>query len=324
MRNNFFCTIIIPVYQVEQYIQKCLLSVVSQSYTKGIECILVNDCTKDESINIAQKLIDESRGNIKFRIINREENGGLSAARNTGILEAKGDYLYFLDSDDYITPDCIKVLAETAQKFPKAQIVQAGAQATSEGFEYLSMKSKKLKEYSEDATYIKRNMLMAYYPPTAWNKLVNREWVLANNLFFKEGLLHEDDYWNFFAAKHVTAYAICKQDTYLYNIRPGSITQAPNERNIKSRLISAFDFMNNIDDFCKKEQLAVIYKLLIADFRKISLSDSMAYLPLFYSLSSMCGIVGKIAIFLDLHLPKCILNTRLMQLFNDKIIPRLL
>ena len=324
MRNNFFCTIIIPVYQVEQYIQKCLLSVVSQSYTKGIECILVNDCTKDESINIAQKLIDESRGNIKFRIINREENGGLSAARNTGILEAKGDYLYFLDSDDYITPDCIKVLVETAQKFPKAQIVQAGAQATAEGFGYLSMKSKKLKEYSEDATYIKRNMLMAYYPPTAWNKLVNREWVLANNLFFKEGLLHEDDYWNFFAAKHVTAYAICKQDTYLYNIRPGSITQAPNERNIKSRLISAFDFMNNIDDFCKKEQLAVIYKLLIADFRKISLSDSMAYLPLFYSLSSMCGIVGKIAIFLDLHLPKCILNARLMQLFNDKIIPRLL
>lgn len=80
---------------MEQYIQKCLLSVVSQSYTKGIECILVNDCTKDESINIAQKLIDEYRGNIKFRIINREENGGLSAARNTGILEAKGDYLYF-------------------------------------------------------------------------------------------------------------------------------------------------------------------------------------------------------------------------------------
>ena len=135
MRNNFFCSIIIPVYQVEQYIQKCLLSVVSQSYTKGIECILVNDCTKDESINIAQKLIDEYRGNIKFRIINREENGGLSAARNTGILEAKGDYLYFLDSDDYITPDCIKVLAETAQKFPKAQIVQAGAEATTKGFE---------------------------------------------------------------------------------------------------------------------------------------------------------------------------------------------
>lgn len=229
-----------------------------------------------------------------------------------------------MDSDDYITPDCIKVLAETAQKFPKAQIVQAGAEATTKGFEYLSLKSTKLKEYTEDKRYIKREMLMAHYPPTAWNKLIKRDWLLKHNLFFKEGLLHEDDYWNFFASKHVTAYAICKQDTYLYNIRPGSITQAPNERNIKSRLISAFDFMNNIDDFCKKEQLAVIYKLLIADFRKISLSDSMAYLPLFYSLSSMCGIVGKIAIFLDLHLPKCILNARLIQLINDKIIPRLL
>lgn len=138
-------SIIVPIYGVEPYIKKCLISIMSQSLTSGVECILVNDCTKDESINIAQKLIDEYRGNIKFRIINREENGGLSAARNTGILEAKGDYLYFLDSDDYITPDCIKVLAETAQKFPKAQIVQAGAEATTKGFEYLSLKSTKLK-----------------------------------------------------------------------------------------------------------------------------------------------------------------------------------
>ena len=317
-------SVIIPIYGVEKYISDCLNSVMKQSYTNDIECILINDCTKDQSIEIAKNLIENYDGNIDFKIYEHSVNGGLSAARNTGILEAKGDYLYFLDSDDYITPDCIKVLAETAQKFPKAQIVQAGAEATTKGFEYLSLKSTKLKEYTEDKRYIKREMLMAHYPPTAWNKLIKRDWLLKHNLFFKEGLLHEDDYWNFFAAKHVTAYAICKQDTYLYNIRPGSITQAPNERNIKPRLISAFDFMNNIDDFCKKEQLAVIYKLLIADFRKISLSDSMAYLPLFYSLSSMCGIVGKIAIFLDLHLPKCILNARLMQLINDKIIPRLL
>lgn len=317
-------SVIIPIYGVEKYISDCLNSVMKQSYTNDIECILINDCTKDQSIEIAKNLIENYDGNIDFKIYEHSVNGGLSAARNTGILEAKGDYLYFLDSDDYITPDCIKVLAETAQKFPKAQIVQAGAEATTKGFEYLSLKSTKLKEYTEDKRYIKREMLMAHYPPTAWNKLIKRDWLLKHNLFFKEDLLHEDDYWNFFAAKHVTAYAICKQDTYLYNIRPGSITQAPNERNIKSRLISAFDFMNNIDDFCKKEQLAVIYKLLIADFRKISLSDSMAYLPLFYSLSSMCGIVGKIAIFLDLHLPKCILNARLMQLINDKIIPRLL
>lgn len=317
-------SVIIPIYGVEKYISDCLNSVMKQSYTNDIECILINDCTKDQSIEIAKNLIENYDGNIDFKIYEHSVNGGLSAARNTGILEAKGDYLYFLDSDDYITPDCIKVLAETAQKFPKAQIVQAGAEATTKGFEYLSLKSTKLKEYTEDKRYIKREMLMAHYPPTAWNKLIKHDWLLKHNLFFKEGLLHEDDYWNFFAAKHVTAYAICKQDTYLYNIRPGSITQAPNERNIKSRLISAFDFMNNIDDFCKKEQLAVIYKLLIADFRKISLSDSMAYLPLFYSLSSMCGIVGKIAIFLDLHLPKCILNARLMQLINDKIIPRLL
>lgn len=324
MKHDSFCSIIIPVYQVEQYIQKCILSVMSQSFTKDVECILVNDCTKDNSIIIAKKLLDDYNGDINFRIVNRQKNGGLSAARNTGINEARGEYLYFLDSDDYITPDCIKVLTVTAQKFPKAQIVQAGAEATTKGFEYLSLKSTKLKEYTEDKRYIKREMLMAHYPPTAWNKLIKRDWLLKHNLFFKEGLLHEDDYWNFFAAKHVTAYAICKHDTYIYNIRPGSITQAPNERNIKSRLKSASDFMDNIDPICRSEQLAVIYKFLIADFRRLSVLYDSAYLTLFNRLQSLCGVVGKMAIYFDLHLPKCILNTRLMQVYNDKIIPRIL
>ena len=109
-------SIIVPIYGVEPYIKKCLISIMSQSLTSGVECILVNDCTKDESINIAQKLIDESRGNIKFRIINREENGGLSAARNTGILEAKGDYLYFLDSDDLIESNVLELCYELCEK----------------------------------------------------------------------------------------------------------------------------------------------------------------------------------------------------------------
>lgn len=324
MNNDLFCTIIIPIYQVERYIGKCLKSVMAQSFTKGVECILVNDCTKDESVRIAQKLIDEYRGEISFHIINRPKNGGLSAARNTGILQAGGDYLYFLDSDDYITPDCIEVLERTSRKFPKAQIVQAGAQATSSGFEYLSLKSKKLREYSEDTEYIKREMLMAHFPPTAWNKLVKRKWLLENHLFFKEGLLHEDDYWNFFAAKFVSAYAICKEDTYMYNIRPGSITQAPNEQNIRSRLISASDFMDNIDDLCRHEQLAVVYKLLIADYRVLPGKESRNYLPLFTRLKSMCGVFGKIAIFFVLFFPKGILRNRLAKLFHDKIIPRLI
>lgn len=317
-------SVIIPIYGVEKYISDCLNSVMKQSYTNDIECILINDCTKDQSIEIAKNLIENYDGNINFKIYEHSVNGGLSAARNTGILEAKGDYLYFLDSDDYITPDCIKVLAETAQKFPKAQIVQAGAEATTKGFEYLSLKSTKLKEYTEDKRYIKREMLMAHYPPTAWNKLIKRDWLLKHNLFFKEGLLHEDDYWNFFAAKHVTAYAICKQDTYIYNIRPGSITQAPSARNIKSRLISAADFMDNIDSSCRNNQLAVIYKLLMSDYRVLPNKASAAYLPLWAKLNSLCGIGGKMAIFFALHLPKHVLNNYYIKLFNDKIIPRII
>lgn len=88
-------SVIIPIYGVEKYISDCLNSVMKQSYTNDIECILINDCTKDQSIEIAKNLIENYDGNIDFKIYEHSVNGGLSAARNTGILEAKGDYLYF-------------------------------------------------------------------------------------------------------------------------------------------------------------------------------------------------------------------------------------
>lgn len=324
MRNNFFCTIIIPVYQVEQYIQKCLLSVVSQSYTKGIECILVNDCTKDESINIAQKLIDEYRGNIKFRIINREENGGLSAARNTGILEAKGDYLYFLDSDDTIEPTCLQQLLHTVMKFPKSEIIFAGAKATAKGFEYLDMADKSIAEYSENQTYIKRNMLQAHYPPTAWNKLIRRDWLVRNHLYFKEGLIYEDDYWTFYAAKLVKSCAVCKCNTYIYNIRPGSITQAPSRKNLESRIFSATDFIEHIDPVCKQQQLSFIYKMLVTDWKIIPQELKDDYKRIFKYLSLNCSFIGKAIILMILVTPICLLRTRIASLVSDKILSKFL
>ncbi len=317
-------SVIIPVYKVELYIEDCLRSVMNQTKTEGIECIIVDDCSPDQSMALAERCIAGYDGKIDFRIIHREKNGGLSAARNTGIRAARGEYLFFLDSDDKITEYCLEKLEDVAQLHPDAQIVQGSTRATNGGFGYLSLKDKRVKDYSNNASYIKAGMLMHHYPPTAWNKLIRRSWLLEHNLFFKEGLLHEDDYWQYFAAKCTTAYAICRLDTYIYNIRPGSITQAPSEHNIKSRIKSASDFMDNIDDFCRHAQLADIYRSMVCTYRILPQKESEAYVPLFKRLSSLCGIVGKVAIFVDLHVSKNILNSRLMKVLNDKIIIRLI
>lgn len=102
--ENILLSIIIPVYNVEKYIEKCITSLLNQ-LDNCIEIIIVDDCTPDSSIKICECLIKEYE-NIK--IIKRENNGGLSAARNTGIEIAKGKYCWFIDSDDYILPGSLK------------------------------------------------------------------------------------------------------------------------------------------------------------------------------------------------------------------------
>lgn len=317
-------SIIIPVYNVEKYISKCLDSILNLKYNGVFECILVNDQTEDSSMEIVKDVVEKKHDNIVFQVVDRETNGGLSVARNSGIKEAQGEYLYFLDSDDYILPDTLEKLVAVADKYPKAQIVQAGAIATNGGFSYLRMTEKKIKDYSEDHSYIRKKMLGNYYPATAWNKLIKREWLLQNNLFFKEGLLHEDDYWNFYASKYVSAYAVCRFDGYIYNIRSNSITTAPNERNVRSWIVSATDFMNSLDDDCLSAQIAMLYKSLTSQYVRIDDAFRQEYYGLFKTLKRHCGIVGKLAISLFLRTPLRLLKTNLFKTINQRIMPKVI
>ncbi len=317
-------SIIIPIYNVEKYIGRCLDSVLNLKYDGVLECILVNDQTKDSSMDIVKEVLGKDQNNIVFRIVSRETNGGLSAARNSGIKVAQGEYLYFLDSDDYILSETIAKLIAVADKYPKAQIVQAGAIATNGGFSYLRMTNKKIKDYSEDHSYIRKKMLGSYYPATAWNKLIKREWLLQNNLFFKEGLLHEDDYWNFFASKCVNTYAVCRFDGYIYNIRSNSITTVLNERNVRSWIVSATDFMNSLDDDCLSAQLGMLYKSLVSQYIRIDDAFRQEYHELFKALKEHCGIVGKLAISLFLCTPLRLLKTSLFKTINQKVMPKLI
>ena len=111
-----FISIIIPVYQVEAFIEECVQSVAQQTYRGSIECIIIDDCGKDKTMDIVNHFLKFYSGPIKFRVIRHERNQGVSAARNTGINAAKGDYLMLIDDDDFITPNCIDTLVECIQK----------------------------------------------------------------------------------------------------------------------------------------------------------------------------------------------------------------
>lgn len=233
-------SIIVPVYNVEQYIKECFDSIAAQTYKGEIECIFVDDCGQDDSVAVLEKLIAEYKGPIQFSIVHHEHNKGLSGARNTGIRKAKGDYLYFLDSDDTITPDCIEKLAALAEKYPGVEIVQGSAKSNSD---WLMLKWNLTPEYSESFKWIRTTMLKRYVlPMTAWNKLVRRDFVLEHELYFAEGMIHEDEVWNFMLSKYVHRIAFCFDATYNYRVNDEGIMHQVKAN--PKRYLPIVDFMS--------------------------------------------------------------------------------
>lgn len=215
--SNVKVTIVIPVYQVEGYIETCLTSVANQTYSGEIECVVVDDCGADCSWQIVENFISEYNGKIDFKLIRHTENKGLSAARNTGIAHATGEYIYFLDSDDAITPDCIELLSAPLKEHKYDFVIgdfriignrQVTSYLNAEGAYFTGIK---------EAYYNKQ------WNVTAWNKLCNLAFLKQNNLTFKEGIIHEDILWSFYLANFARSMYALKLKTYIYNTREDSI-----------------------------------------------------------------------------------------------------
>lgn len=243
-------SIIIPVYNVAKYIRRCLESVVSQTYQK-IECILVDDCGTDNSMIIVKDFINHYQGEICFKAVHHSHNLGLSAARNTGIRVSTGKYLYFLDSDDSITPDCIETLLFLFSKYPdisfsQGNILKENGEISTYGFNH------SIPEYIHDKEDIYK-FLLSKITTSAWNRLISRDFIIENSLYFPVGMIHEDMYWIYFVAKHTTAAAFSLKGTYTYFINEGSlITSISREKRIarySSRLEASWIYMEDIDQF---------------------------------------------------------------------------
>lgn len=164
-------------------------------------------------------------GDIDFSLVHHEHNKGLSGARNTGIKKATGEYLYFLDSDDTITHDCIERLVALAEKYPGVEVVQG---STMSHLSQWLMLDVSLPEYSDNYLWIQR-----YWPAffkTAWNKMVKRQMIVEHQVYFAEGLIHEDDIWNFLLAKCVHTIALCFEVTYHYRENQNGIMHSLNSK----------------------------------------------------------------------------------------------
>ena len=214
-------TIIIPVYNVQDYIKECLDSVAKQTYDGALECIIVDDCGSDNSIAITETFIQEYCGNIHFRIVTHQQNKGLSAARNTGIREAKGEYLLFIDSDDKISPDCLERLYRAAFYKGKPVDMVVGnyvIDGPEIGCPHIQIEDSFLSQKQYIRAYCKGQIF-----PMAWNRLMRRDFLVKNNLYFENGLIHEDTLWNFQILDYVSRVSVIKANTYIYLVRENSL-----------------------------------------------------------------------------------------------------
>lgn len=234
-------SIIIPVYNVEKYVGKCLESCLNQDIPKNeYEIIVVNDGTKDKSVQVIEKYITPENN---IRLIHRK-NGGLSAARNTGLKAAKGEYVWFVDSDDTITPGSIKAIMEGC----KNRIDMLGIQ-----YKLVYDDTSKNKTISssiidgiKDGRYVTK---YGHIPIPVPLCVYRFDFLRKNNLSFAEGRIHEDS--EFKPRAIYLADSISTIDYVCYNYYKGnsnSITANHSYRNVDGYMFAA----ESINKFCAK------------------------------------------------------------------------
>ena len=225
-------TVIVPIYNVKPYINECLDSLERQTL-KGIEVIMVNDGSTDGSELIAAKYSDNNPG---FKLINRR-NGGLSAARNTGLENAKGKYVYFLDGDDYLSDSALECLYLKAEKENLDQIRFVGytfkdgtndfrwsREADNTGFVYIGS----YPDIYSGTEIFQRTIDNADYYPSCTMIFNRRSIIEDNNLRFYEGIIHEDELFNYQITNLCKRVSVINRPFYYRRIRPGSIVTSLN------------------------------------------------------------------------------------------------
>ncbi|KKA44690.1 glycosyltransferase family 2 protein [Salinivibrio sp. KP-1] len=202
-------SIIIPVYNVEAFIAQCLESVLNQTY-ENLEIICINDGSTDSSKDICDSFAQRDN---RVRVID-QKNKGLSGARNSGIKDAKGEFLFFLDSDDWLALSAINSLVKESKGY---DVISGGVLAYNES----NGDFRRYKKRRSSKIDLKKDFFQLEI--VVWNKLYRKE--IFNGIRFKEGLIHEDEefYWQVFSRS--PKIKIIDEDVIFYRERSGSITK---------------------------------------------------------------------------------------------------
>ena len=250
-------SIIVPVYNVEKYIDKCLKSLTQQTL-QDIEIIIVNDGSLDKSVEIIEKYVKENPTKIKYY---KKENGGLSSARNYGLEYATGEYIAFLDSDDYVACNMYEEMYNLAKK-ENADMVECD-------FIWEWEYGKKI--FDKRREYKTKEEMMKMPRVVAWNKIYKREILNKNKIRFPEGLIYEDMEFFYKLLPHLNKISYINKYFVHYTQREDSITNKQTQK-----VEDIFKILDNIFDYYIDQKLYNRYeKELKYMSRRILLGSSL-------------------------------------------------
>ncbi|MGR5861197.1 MULTISPECIES: glycosyltransferase [unclassified Bacillus cereus group] len=237
-------SIIVPVYMVEKYIEKCIDSLINQTY-KNIEIILVNDGSLDGCPEICNNY---AKNDSRIKVINKK-NGGLSDARNAGLREAIGKYILFVDSDDYIEKDTCECFISTIKEREVDVVVGNAKKIENDNLSFMKHSNSQEDQIFTGEQYLAAELKAGTMYMAAWLNLYNRDFLLNNKLEFKVGLLHEDE--QFTPRVFLRAEKVIGTNVIFYNylIRNGSITTTKNKLKNAEHIIRTCKELEQI--YCK-------------------------------------------------------------------------
>lgn len=229
-------SVVMPVYNVAPYIKRCLLSVMHQT-RPAEECIIIDDASTDNSVALCERLIANYDGPTRFTILHHDHNRGLSAARNTGTDAANGTYIYYVDSDDEMTTDCLEKLAAPVGHDDSIEMVMGDYSIDTSAMNgwrhqlrrklgtsqprFMQDTPLELNSNEEIRDWFYNGKITR--PVYVWNKLFKLSFIKENKLYNKEGQLYEDTLWTFYLIRCLNHAAFVHEVTCLHYRRPGSI-----------------------------------------------------------------------------------------------------
>lgn len=243
-------SIIIPIFNAEKHLERCLDSVLNQTYS-NLEIILVNDGSVDKSLEICEKYTSiDSR----FVLIN-QSNKGPSGARNSALKIAKGDYVGFVDADDFVDLNMYSELIDIITKFEQ-DIIISNIKVHNKQNSYNILRSDIPYNLLLDKNKIKKHILKAYYSgdigifSSTVNKLYKKTFLNNNNLFFDEGRIRAEDYWfNFYAYKYANTVYVINEAYYHYINNENSIMKSFRENQFELFLKTKRELIENNNEF---------------------------------------------------------------------------